>query len=195
MTDSYGTFLALLNLCFYSFAMMTNDSTLLLFHLSFYFLAHHIQLLRAQLTSCSSIAFNQADLPYPKDSKKVLLHLQKAFAALGSLFSFPVLLVLVNELCMIALNLFGFVYFLVKPNTEFTLAGLQITLFTVITSAVRVFIILHAADMPVYQVNNDAISFRSELQLQHFSKHRFVTFVSKLLQQQIGDFKIARRII
>ena len=161
MTDSYGAFFALLNLCFYSFALMSNDSTLLLFHLSFYCLAHHIQLLRAQLTSYRlSIAVNQSDLPYPKDSRKVLLHLQKAFAALCSLFSFPVLLVLVNELCMIALNLFGFVYFLVKPNTEFTLAGLQITLFTVITSAVRVFIILHAADMPVYQVKNEEIRTR-----------------------------------
>jgi len=100
----------------------------------------------------SSIVMSKLDLSYCKGSKKVLLHLYKGSAALGSLFSFPVLLFVVNQLSIISLNLFGFIYFLVKPTSDFTVAGIKITLFTVLTSVIRVAIILHAADMPVYQV-------------------------------------------
>lgn len=70
--NSYGAFLALLISFCYSFASLTNDCTLLMFHLSYYYVAHHIQLLRGQMTS--SIVMSKLDLPYCKGSKKVIIN-------------------------------------------------------------------------------------------------------------------------
>ena len=132
--------------------MMANDCALLMFHLGNYCIAHHIRLLRIQLTT------KRMDTQW-RGCKKVLHHLHKASVAIGSLFSMPVLVTLVSQLLIISLNLFGIIFIVVRTKKEYTTTGLPFVVFTLTASLVRVITVLHAADMPVYQVIRLVLGF------------------------------------
>ena len=150
---THGKILAQFELCFIALAMMANDCALLMFHLGNYCIAHHIRLLRIQLTNTKRM-----DTPR-RGCKKVLHYLHKASVAIGSLFSMPVLVTLVSQLLIISLNLFGIIFIVVRTKKEYTTTGLPFVVFTLIASLVRVITVLHAADMPVHQVIRLVLGF------------------------------------
>ena len=132
----------------YTFGDTTNDSILLLFHLSYYSIAFNIKLLGIKLT-----AINNPSSPYWKGIKQTLFHLRGAFEALGSIFSFPILFLITTKLVMVAFSSFSIIYGLFNPNDQiFSLTWLVINLLNLARNAASVLIILHAADMPVNAV-------------------------------------------
>lgn len=148
LTGFTGMMLAVVYLCGYVYSNAANDCMFLMFHLSYYSIAYYIRLLRTKLTSDS-----HPDSP-GKGSKVVLMHLYEAFVALESLFSIPVLYIITSKLIIVALNLFAIIYGLVKPSSTFVSSWMMDMSRHIISSLVHLWIVLDAADMPVYEVRS-----------------------------------------
>ena len=129
-----------------TFAEMTNDSNLLLFHLSYYLIAFYIQLLRVKLTDK-----NPSD-PYWKGIKNIFLQLYRVSAVFQSIFSIPVLFLITTRFALISFISFEVIYSLIRPNVLLNLSWIITNLLNIFRHLVSILIILHAADMPVQQV-------------------------------------------
>ena len=143
-----STAISILFLVGTALALTANDCILLMIHLSYYSIAHQIRLLRARMTYNS-----KEDSPW-KGSKIILTHLYEASAALESIISFPALYIITCKLVIVSLNLFAVIYLLMKSTTAYGLNWILLMLAQVVSSLTHVIIVLHAADMPVYQVSN-----------------------------------------
>ena len=121
--------------------------TILLIYISHYSIAYYIKLLAARLTPN-----NSGNLTEPFwNSKKILLHLHRAYAALGSVFSIPVLYIITMQLTMTSVTLFLVIYSFIKPN-PFLSSMTSVLLVNSIKTSLIVFTVLHSADIPVNQV-------------------------------------------
>ena len=131
-----------------SFGFIGNDFILLMFHVSFYSISYYIRLLSDQMVNNSS---KTHQLPW-KDSKQILQRLYEASEALSSVFSIPALFIIASKLVISSIFLFSIIYALVQPTL--LLSSIQVLLFLVQISCsfARVLVVLHAADMPIYQV-------------------------------------------
>lgn len=146
LNNLVGRNIAILYLCGQVQLLVANDCFLLMFHLSCYSIAYYIQSLRAKLDND-----NNLDSPW-KGNKKILIHLYEAFSAFKSLFSVPILYIVTLKLIIVALNLFAFIYSLVKPSDSFVGTWMFDMFAQVIISLAHLLIILLAADLPIYQV-------------------------------------------
>ena len=146
----FGTIASSFYLVGFFLNLVSSDCFLLLLHLSLYLIAYYIRLLRIQLINRSQIVSS----PW-KGSKKVLLHLQESFAALSSVFSFPVLYIITNNLIMISFYVFSIIFGLII-NTSNNIASTRNWQLPVLGRTIRclinLLIVLHAADMPIHQV-------------------------------------------
>lgn len=147
-TKSVGAPLAVFWIGGYIFSETTNDSFLLLLHLSYYSIAYYIQLLRMKLISTDK---NLSD-PYWKDIKNVLLQLYRVLVVFQSIFSVPVLFMIATKFTSVSFSSFGIIYVLVKPTSLLSLSWITTHLLNICRNLVSVLIILHAADMPLEQV-------------------------------------------
>ena len=130
-------------------ALITNDCPLLMFYLGNYAISHNIKLLRFRLTNNKNIS---ADSPWI-GSKQILYHLYEASAAFCSVFSFPVLFIIVNKLIAISFLSFFIICGLIQDNSLFETHWVLVMIVEVVISLVNVLVVLYAADMPVYQVS------------------------------------------
>ena len=157
LSDSVGLTIASLNTAGFFLAIMANDCLLLFIHLSYYSIAYYIRLLGHQFiftssTSSTSSTSNASALPLWKGSKKVLLQLCKASAAIGSVLSLPVLYIITVKLILVSFYLFTIVYGLVKPGRFLTANWILWLIVNVICTMGKLLIIFHAADMPLNEV-------------------------------------------
>ena len=128
-----------------SFLFFANGCVLLMFHLSYYSIAHHIRLLRVKMMN------NSKTDPW-KDSKKILTHLYEASSSLGTAFSVAVLYTITTRLVVISFNTFVIIYGLVKKDIVFPISFIINISVEVVSSLIQLLIVLYSADMPVYQV-------------------------------------------
>ena len=131
-----------------AFSYVANDCIFLMFHLSCYSIAYYIQLLRLKFSSCNSKGVSLR----LEGSKKVLLHLYEASRALETVFSLPVLYVITTKLVIVSTNFFCIIYGLIKPNSGFPVDWTLHSIVQVITNLAHLLIVVHSADLPVYQV-------------------------------------------
>lgn len=127
------------------FASAATDCSLLMFHLSYYSIALYIRLLQSKLTTTS-----WQSIELWKGFKPVLRYLCEASAALNTIFSFPTLFVVTSRLIIISSNLFVVICEFIK-HASFTNWALVLSS-DIVISLIYLLIILHAADMPIYQV-------------------------------------------
>ena len=147
MIDTFnGTTLAILYFVGTILSHLANDCILLMLHLSYYSIAYGIRLLRARLVRDS-----KESCPW-KGSKRILLHLSKASTALESIFSFAALYIITTKLIIVSSNSFAIIYALVNPNRFMPTSMIFNMLGQVVKSLLQTLVVLHAADMPVYQV-------------------------------------------
>ena len=154
LSDSVGLTIASLNTAGFFLAIMANDCLLLFIHLSYYSIVYYIRLLGHQFifTSSTSSTSNASALPLWKGSKKVLLQLCKASAAIGSVLSLPALYIITVKLILVSFYLFTIVYGLVKPSRFLTANWILWLIVNVICTMGKLLIIFHAADMPLNEV-------------------------------------------
>ena len=148
LSDSVGLTIASLNTAGFFLAIMANDCLLLFIHLSYYSIAYYIRLLGHQFIFTSSTS-NASALPLWKGSKKVLLQLCKASAAISSVLSLPVLYIITVKLILVSFYLFTIGYGLVKPSRFLTANWILWLIVNVICTMGKLLIIFHAADMPL----------------------------------------------
>ena len=146
VAESTGPTIALLNFGGLFFATVAIDIIPLMFHLSYYSVAHYIQLLRVRLTT------NVKGSDPWRGSKQVLLHLYEATAALGTIFSVPVLYIITSKLVLISFHSFTIIYMLIRPKGIFVVSWVATMLTQLVGSLVNIWIILYSAELPVYQV-------------------------------------------
>lgn len=72
---------------------------------------------------------------------------------LNSLFSWPVLLLLVSKFISVLSTAFAYIFQVVIQSSLLHNPAILVILFASITDWVRILIILHAADMPIHQVD------------------------------------------
>ena len=140
-----GTTIEILIFVGISFSFLGNGCALLMFHLSYYSIAHHIRLLRVKM-------MNNCKTDPWKDSKKILTHLYEASSSLGTAFSVAVLYTITTRLVVISFNTFVIIYGLVKKDIVFPISFIINISVEVVSSLIQLLIILYSADMPVYQV-------------------------------------------
>ena len=133
----------------FTFAELTNDSFLLLFHLSYYSIAFHIQLIGIKLTNY--ICKNQSDL-YWKGIKNVLLQLNRVSIIFQSIFAFPVLFIITTKFTFASFDSFEVIFSLLKPNYLLSVSWILRNLIIIPRYLLSILIVLHAADLPVQQV-------------------------------------------
>ena len=143
--------MTLLNTCGFFLATMARDCILLLIHLSYYIIAIYIRLLRIKIINNSTNS-NYSSQSYWKGIKIVLHHLHEASVNFGSVLSIPMLLLIAINFSMASYNLFAIIYGMVKANVLLTKTFAGWLVFSAFGCLVNVFIILHAADMPIHQV-------------------------------------------
>ena len=132
-------------------SLTTEHYILLLIYISHYSIAHYIKLLEARLVNAKTAHSSLG--PFWIGSKKVLLHLHRANAALGSVFSIPVLYMITIQLTMASFILFETIYGLIRQIEFLSNSSMTGTLIIVFFKYLfGVYIILHSADMPVKQV-------------------------------------------
>ena len=138
-------------------SLTTEHYILLLIYISHYSIAHYIKLLQARLVNAKT-AHSSLDT-FWSGSKKVLLHLQRANAALGSVFSVPVLYMITMQLTMASFILFETIYGGLIRQIEFLSNSIMTSPLIVLLFKYLfgVYIILHSADMPVKQVRAEMI--------------------------------------
>lgn len=146
MAESTGDTIAFLYFGGLFFATVAIDCIPLMFHLSYYSIAHYIQLLRTRLTS------NIKGAEPWRGSKQVLLHLYEATAALSIIFSVPVLYIITSKLVLISFHSFTIIYMLIKLKEAFNLGWLLTMLTQLVGSLANIWIILYSAELPLYQV-------------------------------------------
>ena len=138
-------------LSIFSLSLTTEHYILLLIYISHYSIARYIKLLEARLVNTKTAHSSLGS--FWSGSKKVLLHLQRANASLGSVFSIPVLYLITMQLTMASFILFETIYGLIRQIELLTNSSMIGTLIIVFFKNVfGVYIILHSADMPVKQV-------------------------------------------
>jgi len=131
----------------YMFCVITNDCPLLMFHLSYYTIAHCIRLLRAKLAN-----ENKGNWPL-RGYKEVLLHLREASDELNSAYSYPLLYIITTKLVIVSTYLFTIIFWLV--NTDVVLPSSSLVLYfvaQVVSNMIHLLIVFHAAELPVRQV-------------------------------------------
>ena len=150
MEVSLGSFMMNFLACLSVLSFMTEHYILLLIYISYYSIAYTIKLLEAKLVMNTR---SNPSVPFWNGIKEVLLHIHRANAALGSVFSLPVLYMITTKLAMASLSLFIIIYGLVKPNALLSSNSMAIMLLIELSKSVLgVFIILNSADLPVNQV-------------------------------------------
>ena len=154
LENSSGTMVTILYFGGTFLAKLTNDCTLLMFHLGYYSIAHKIKLVQVKLTNN-----NQIELPPWRGSKQILLHLCEACAALGSIFSFPILYLITEKLVKISFFLFFIICGLLQDNSLFSTEWIVVMCVQVVFSLIDLLIALHATDMPVCEVINKMLTF------------------------------------
>lgn len=142
--------MTLLNTCGFFLATMARDCILLLIHLSYFMIAVYIRLLRIKIINNSTN--NKPSESCWKGIKVVLYHLHQASASFGSALSVPILLIIAINFTMASYNLFAIIYGIVKANVLLTKTITGWLVFSAFGCLFNVFIILHAADMPIHQV-------------------------------------------
>ena len=132
-------------------SLTTEHYILLLIYISHYSIAHYIKLLEARLVNAKTAHSSLGS--FWSGSKKVLLHLQRANAALGSVFSVPVLYMITMQLTMASFILFETIYGLIRQIEFLSNSSMTGTLIVLLFKYLfGVYTILHSADMPVKQV-------------------------------------------
>ena len=74
------------------------------------------------------------------------------FAVLVFIFSLPVLFIITTKLVIVSTNFFCIIYGLIKPNCGFPVDWTLHSIVQVITNLAHLLIVVHSADLPVYQV-------------------------------------------
>ena len=158
MNEFIGTTFTILYIVGTAFSLMANDFILLMIHLSYYSIAYYIQLLTTKINTRST-----ADDVSPwKGIKQIIFHLQKASAALNSVYSPAALFIITNKFIVVSINLFSFIYALVQPSEIIPSSHMINMIGQVINSLCHVLIVLHAADMPIHQVLFNCIFLMSK---------------------------------
>ena len=138
------------------YVIISNDCPLLMFHLSFYTIAHCIRLLRAKLAD-----ENKANEPISlRGYKAVLLHLREASDELNSVFSYPLLYIITTKLVIFSTYLFTIIFWLV--NSDVVLPSSSLVLYfvaQVVSNMIHLLIVFHATELPVCQVYTTRISW------------------------------------
>ena len=169
-------------------AIIAKDCILLLIHLSYYIIAFYIRLLRFQLiTKNTKIDASSNPDSCWKGSKIVLHHLQRACAEISGVFSVPVLLIIAIHFAIVSYNLYAIIYGMVKANVLLTNIYVGWLVLSAFSGFVNVFIILHAADMPIKQVKFVHLQNVNCQIIIFWIVNRFASFANKLLQYLIVD--------
>ena len=151
MEVSLGSFMMNFLACLSVLSFMAEYYILLLIYISYYSIAYTIKLLEAKLMMNTRIS--NPSVPFWNGIKEALLQIHRANAALGSVFSIPVLYMITTKLAMASLSLFIIIYGLVKPNALLSSNSMAIMLLIELSkSLLGVLIILNSADLPVNQV-------------------------------------------